>query len=58
VLADISQVNPVSHVVEATRQGFVGHVTWATTWPAVVVLAVMLAALSGLALWMLERSGR
>ena len=58
VLGDIARVNPVSHVVEATRQGFIGHVTWATTWPALVVLAAMLAALSGLALWMLERAGR
>lgn len=58
VLADIARVNPVSHVVEAVRQGFVGGVTWAATWPALVVLAAMLGALSALALWMLERSGR
>jgi ABC-2 type transport system permease protein len=57
-LADVAEVNPVSKVVEAVRQGFVGHLTWATTWPALVVLGAMIAGLSGLALWVLERSSR
>jgi ABC-2 type transport system permease protein len=48
----------MSKVVEAVRQGFVGHLSWAITWPALVVLGAMIAALSGLALWILERSGR
>jgi ABC-type multidrug transport system permease subunit len=57
VIADISEVNPVSNVVEAVRQGFIGDVSWAGTWPALVVIAALLAGLSALALWMLERSG-
>jgi ABC-2 type transport system permease protein len=57
-LADFARVNPVSPVVDAVRQGFVGQVTWAATWPALVVLAAMVAGLGGLALSMLERSGR
>jgi ABC-type multidrug transport system permease subunit len=58
VLADIASVNPVRHVVEGIRQVFVGDVTWAATWPALVVLAALVGLLAGLALWMLERSGR
>jgi ABC-2 type transport system permease protein len=57
-MSTIARINPVTKVIEAVRQGFVGDVTWATTWPAVVVLAAMAAALGALALWMLERSGR
>jgi ABC-2 type transport system permease protein len=58
VLADVAEVNPVRHVVEGVRQVFVGDVTWAATWPALVVTASLVAALGALALWMLERSGR
>jgi ABC-type multidrug transport system permease subunit len=57
-MASIARVNPVTKVIEGVRQGFVGDVTWATTWPALVVLVAMAAALSALALWMLRRTGR
>ena len=32
-LQHVARVNPVTKVVEAARQGFVGGVTWADTWP-------------------------
>jgi ABC-type polysaccharide/polyol phosphate export permease len=34
----IAEYNPVTQVVEAARQGFVGEVTWAETWPGLVAL--------------------
>lgn len=49
-LQDVARVNPVTKVVEAARQGFVGAVTWADTWPSLVALAGMLAILGALAL--------
>jgi ABC transporter DrrB family efflux protein len=50
-LADIARINPLTQVVEAMRQGFLGDsVTWAGTWPGLVALAGLLAALTALAL--------
>jgi ABC-type multidrug transport system permease subunit len=50
-LADIARINPVTQIVEAIRQVFTtGTVTWAETWPGLVVLAGMLIVLGGLAL--------
>lgn len=44
-LREIARINPVTQVVEAARQGFVGEdVTWAGTWPGLVAI-VGLAAL-------------
>ena len=30
---DVAKYNPVTQILEAIRQGFVGDVTWADTWP-------------------------
>jgi ABC-2 type transport system permease protein len=50
-LADIARINPLTQVVDAMRQGFVGDgVTWAGTWPALVALAGMIAVLGWFAL--------
>ncbi len=38
-LHTIAELNPVTQVVEAVRQGFLGGVTWADTWPGLVALA-------------------
>ena len=41
-LHTVSQINPVTHVIEAARQGFTtGEITWSGTWPAFVALAGM-----------------
>jgi ABC-2 type transport system permease protein len=55
-LQDIARVNPVTNVVDAARQGFVGPVTWAETWPGVVALVGMFAVLGALALREMRRT--
>jgi ABC transporter DrrB family efflux protein len=52
---DIAQVNPVTHVVDGVRQGFVGGVSWAETWPALVALAGLGGTFAALALRGLRR---
>jgi ABC-2 type transport system permease protein len=47
----VATINPVTQVIELTRQGFLGDVTWAATWPGLVALGVMTAVFGGLALW-------
>jgi ABC-2 type transport system permease protein len=50
-LADIARINPLTQVVDAARQGFVGDpITWAGTWPALAALAGLLAVLTFFAL--------
>ena len=49
-------MNPVTQVVDAARQGFVGGVSWAGTWPGVVALAGMLAVLGALSLREMRRT--
>jgi ABC-type polysaccharide/polyol phosphate export permease len=55
-LQKIAEVNPVTDVIEAARQGFVGSVTWANTWPGFLALAGMLAVLGFLALRQMRRT--
>jgi len=57
-LQDIARVNPVTKVLEAARQGFVGTVTWADTWPGLLALAVLLAVFGALALREMGRTNR
>jgi ABC-type multidrug transport system permease subunit len=56
-LRTVSRVNPVTHVLTGVRQGFVAHITWAGTWPALVSLTGMLVVLGGLAVRALLRTG-
>jgi ABC-2 type transport system permease protein len=56
-LQDIARVNPVTHVLEAARQGFVGGVSWAETWPGLLAIAGLLAILGSLALREMRRTG-
>jgi ABC-2 type transport system permease protein len=55
-LEKVARVNPLTQVVEAARQGFVGSVTWADTWPGLLALAGLLALLGGLALREMRRT--
>jgi len=55
-LADIADVNPVTEVVEAARQGFVGGVSWDGTWPGLLALAGLLVVLGALALREMRRT--
>jgi ABC-2 type transport system permease protein len=50
-LQTVSDINPVTQVVEMVRQGFVpGDVTWAETWPGLVALAGLVVVLGFFAL--------
>jgi ABC-2 type transport system permease protein len=55
-LEDVASVNPLTEVVEAARQGFVGSVTWSETWPGLVALAGLLLVLGALALREMRRT--
>lgn len=55
-LEKVAEVNPLTEVLEAARQGFVGGVTWADTWPGLLALAGLLAVLGALALREMRRT--
>jgi ABC-type multidrug transport system permease subunit len=55
-LQSVAEVNPVTEVIEAARQGFVGEVTWAGTWPGIVALLGLLVVLGALALREMRRT--
>jgi ABC-2 type transport system permease protein len=56
-LRTIADANPVTHVLEGVRQGFVGDVTWDSTWPAYVALVGLLAVFGALATRGMHRTG-
>ena len=55
-LATVAKYNPVTQVVEAVRQGFIGDVSFAGTWPAFVVLFGLIAVLGALGLRGMRRT--
>lgn len=55
-LYDVAKINPFTQVVEAARQGFIGGVTWAGTWPAIVVLVGFTVILGAFALRGMRRT--
>ncbi|HEU4461901.1 MAG TPA: ABC transporter permease [Solirubrobacterales bacterium] len=55
-LEKIAEVNPLTEVLEAARQGFVGSVTWADTWPGLLAITGLLAILGALALREMRRT--
>jgi ABC-2 type transport system permease protein len=54
----VSDWNPVTDILTAARQGFVGDISWASTWPGLVALAVLFAVHFGLALKRMGRVGQ
>ena len=56
-LRTLADVNPVTHVLEGVRQGFVGDVTWAQTWPALVSIAGLVLVFGALAVRGMRRQG-
>jgi ABC-2 type transport system permease protein len=56
-LRAIADANPVTHVLEGVRQGFVGDVTWDSTWPAYLALLGLLAVFGALATRGMHRTG-
>jgi ABC-2 type transport system permease protein len=55
---DVAHYNPITQVLEAVRQGFVGGVSWHDTWPGLLVVAVLGLVLVAFALRGLVRMGR
>ena len=54
----VATLNPVTHVIEAVRQGFVtGGISWSLTWPGVAALLGLGALLTALAMRGIARSG-
>jgi len=53
----IATVNPVTQVLDGVRQGFVAHVTWAETWPALLATVGLVGALGALAVRSMRRVG-
>lgn len=49
-LRAVARINPMTEVLEATRQGFVGGVSWADTWPGLLALAGIFSVLTWVAL--------
>lgn len=48
-LKAIATVNPVNYVLTGIRQGFIGTVSWADTWPAFLAAGLLLLGLGALA---------
>lgn len=42
-LQEVARYNPLTQVVEAARQGFLGSVSWGETWPGLLALAGLAA---------------
>lgn len=56
-LREVARYNPITQVVEAIRQGFIGEgVAWAETWPGVLALAALITILAALALRGMRRA--
>jgi ABC-2 type transport system permease protein len=49
-LQEVAKLNPVTQVVEAVRQGFIGPVSWGDTWPGYLTLVGLAVVLSYFAL--------
>lgn len=55
-LHDVAKYNPVTQILDAVRQGFVGDVSWSETWPGLLALAGLLMLVTFLALRGFQRS--
>jgi len=56
-LGDIAAINPVTHVIDAARQGFItGSITWSETWPGLLALGSFIAIMAAFALRGMRRT--
>jgi len=54
-LHSVARVNPMTNVIRLVRQGFLGDVTWSTTWPGLLALAGLIVFFGALAMRGLSR---
>ena len=55
-LAQIAELNPMTQVLDAVRQGFIGSISWSETWPRLLALAGLLTLLALLSLRGMRRT--
>jgi ABC-type multidrug transport system permease subunit len=55
-MRSVAEVNPVTQVIDAARQGFVAGVSWAETWPGLLALIGLLLLLGAWALREMRRT--
>jgi ABC-type multidrug transport system permease subunit len=55
---DVASVNPVNHVLTTVRQGFIGQIRWADTWPGLITLIGLALVFGALAVRQLKQIGR
>jgi ABC-type multidrug transport system permease subunit len=55
-LQEVARYNPVTQILEAARQGFIGGVTWDDTWPGLVALFGLAIILTAVALRGMRRA--
>ncbi len=51
----VARINPVTNILRMARQGFLGPVTWADTWPGLLALAIGTVVFGAWAGYELER---
>lgn len=54
-MENVARINPVTNLMRMIRQGFIGDVTWADTWPGLLVIVVGFGLFMSWARWELER---
>ena len=42
-LFHVARLNPATSVMSFARQGFIGDITWGTTWPGLLAMVVMVS---------------
>lgn len=53
----VAKYNPMTQVLEAVRQGFIGDVSWDNTWPGLLCLAGLAVLMAMFALRQMQRTG-
>jgi ABC-2 type transport system permease protein len=54
-LQHVARLNPFTYVLDAIRQPYIGSITWASLWPAIIAMAGMIAASAWFAAWRIGR---
>lgn len=49
-LVTVARYNPLNHLLELARVGFLGEARWSETWPGLLTIAVLVALTGGFAL--------